>query len=298
MTVLWTFIGVAALFVVVAELLEACLGGLHREVVRPKGDGLRTMASIIALVVLLIMLGAPLSLEQSAILVIVGTLAGYAVMVHRGFIVDMGSAVVHRWNGLLGLWGLSGALVIVGSMWLGDRIAGVGLIGLLLATAAAIGRYAALWRMAISAEATLVAQALVLGERSCPNCGVVMDPAIRSCPACGADAGRFCTSCGLSVLGRDRFCSSCGTLIAPPLPDPLPGQIAQRFCITCGSPIGMATLFCDRCSMEEPAPCPLCGTALFPADGACSLCGLHPDEVDGATVRSIVAASTPAVVTE
>lgn len=274
MTILWILVTLAALVFAVAEVVDAILSGPELQAVRIGWEGVRLLLSVGAVAVLIALLGLPMSAGPVALVALVGMLIGFVVTTRRGFTVRTGLAIVQRWAAPVVVGGLSGVLLIIGLMASGRRPVDVGLLGLLFVTGAEMGRYLALFRMDAAAETELMAEILVLGERTCPNCGMAVSAVLHSCPACGADLGRFCPRCGSPISASDRFCAACGEPVAPPEPDPVPGQVTQRSCILCGTPLGMAARYCDRCSMEQPAACPVCGTALLPGVSECPLCGI------------------------
>jgi len=291
MTAVWAVVGIIALLVVIARVIDEWLAGPRVQVARPMEDGLRLLLSVVVLIVLLVLLGLPLSLGQTVLLSILGMLFGYASTVLRGFTIVTGSAVVYRARGLLAVAGLSGAVVILGSLWLGTATADIGMIGLVFTTAAMAGRYVALFRASTVAEATLVAEAIVLSERMCRACGSALRPGERVCDECGTEFGGFCATCGMPVE-TDRRCDVCGAprISATPMPDA--DQLVQRFCIGCGSPIDMSSAICPLCSMTQPPPCPVCGSALLAGDESCYLCGFALLDADADEVQEIVSRPT------
>jgi ribosomal protein L40E len=288
MTVAWTLISIIALLLVVADLVDVWLTGPRLEAVRLGVDGVQTAIAVAAMVALLVVFGVPLSAGYTALVGLAGLLIGYAVAVFRGFTVKTGTAIVHQWRGVLVVAGLSGAVLILGSIWLGDGAINVGLIGILVTTAATVGRYLALYRAATVAAATLVAEALVLNQRACRTCGALLDVGSRQCRECGAVFGGFCRACGFPVAPGDSRCAECGTEISPPVAAPADDQLVQRYCVGCGSPIDMTARSCPECSMSQPDPCPVCGNAIFPGDEECLQCGFGALDADHEEVEELV----------
>jgi hypothetical protein len=95
------------------------------------------------------------------------------------------------------------------------------------------------------------------GQRTCPQCYLLLKDEEIDCPHCGFHAGRPCPGCKADVGLGLAECPNCHVSLCP----------------TCGNVVGENDIQCQACGTELELCCPRCGEELTPEMSKCPGCG-------------------------